>query len=76
MKKILLIIGGLLLIGIAYVAYTFATTKSHSPQDTASIKTNGVEVSIVYCQPFKKGREIFGGLVPYRCDRNYFFRRR
>lgn len=65
MKKFLLIVGVILLAVIGYVVYQMATTTSHSPQDTASVSLNGSNISIVYCQPYKKDREIFGGLVPY-----------
>ena len=65
MKKVLLGIGVVLLIGIGYVLYQFSITESHSPKDTVIASGDGLEISVVYCQPYKKGREIFGGLVPY-----------
>jgi hypothetical protein len=40
-------------------------TKSHSPAATAHHEKNGLEVTVEYCRPYKKNREIFGGLVPY-----------
>lgn len=36
-----------------------------SPMATATETINGATVSITYSQPSKKGRDIFGGLVPY-----------
>jgi hypothetical protein len=36
-----------------------------SPAATATTTFDGVTVTINYCQPAKKGREIFGKLVPY-----------
>lgn len=36
-----------------------------SPMATETAKINEATVSITYSQPSKKGREIFGGLVPY-----------
>lgn len=40
-------------------------TKKASPEATVAYVKNGKELSVFYCQPAKKGREIFGGLVPY-----------
>ena len=51
---------GLLFIGYQYLA---ATTKKASPEATASY-ANGVNMTVKYCKPSKKGRESFGGLVP------------
>lgn len=36
-----------------------------SPMDVARLSQNGVYTKITYSQPSKKGRDIFGGLVPY-----------
>ncbi len=41
-------------------------TKTHSPQTAATATTpGGLVVKVEYSRPFKKGRPIFGGLVPY-----------
>jgi hypothetical protein len=61
------------LIGIAVIAAIVAfigfiqlkNTKSFSPEDEVVFKQNGLSVSVFYNRPSKKGREIFGGLVPY-----------
>lgn len=42
-----------------------AQTKKASPEATAAYSKNGKDLSVFYCTPSKKGREIFGGLVPY-----------
>ena len=39
--------------------------KRKSPLDSVSAGLDGTEVSLTYSRPSKKGREIFGGLVPY-----------
>lgn len=39
--------------------------KRPSPPATATANISGTEVSVNYNQPAKKGREIFGKLVPY-----------
>lgn len=36
-----------------------------SPKDTVEFKLNDLELEVFYNRPYKKGREIFGGLVPY-----------
>ena len=55
---------------IVYYGYGLATTKSHSPAAKASYLNNGLNITINYYQPFKKGRVIFGkasekALQPY-----------
>jgi hypothetical protein len=42
-----------------------ATLPRPSPTAVASIKYKDTYVKITYCQPRKRGRTIFGGLVPY-----------
>jgi hypothetical protein len=66
MKKILLI-SGLLVVVVAAVifVYTYNKTKSYSPESTASFEAGTLKIDIFYNRPYKKGREIFGGLVPY-----------
>lgn len=66
MKKALWIAGTVVLLFSLYVVYTMATTRKHSPAAVASLKSGDTEISINYCRPFKKGRKIFGGLVPYQ----------
>lgn len=71
MKKNILIGAGIIvIILIAYVGYTLLTTKSHSPFKETSINFKGTDVIVAYCQPYKKGRLIFGeesegALQPY-----------
>ena len=60
----------IILIVVVYVGYTLLTTKSHSPSAEANANLKGTEISVTYCQPFKKGRLIFGAkedgaLQPY-----------
>jgi hypothetical protein len=40
-------------------------TKKHSPETTAVYQKNGVDIQVNYSSPSKKGRVIFGQLVPY-----------
>lgn len=60
--KIILIIAAV--VAIYFVGNRFLT-KSHSPSSTAHHEKNGIEMTVEYSRPYKKGREIFGGLVPY-----------
>jgi Protein of unknown function (DUF2911) len=36
-----------------------------SPADSAMISSAGADMKVYYCRPSKKGREVFGKLVPY-----------
>lgn len=65
MKKIITIVGivALVLFGLLFAFRTY--TKSHSPAAQASYDKNGLAVTVDYCRPSKKGREIFGQLLPY-----------
>ena len=57
------------LIVVAVLAVAFFVlrtyTKSKSPEAVAVFKQDGLEVQVNYCQPAKKGRAIFGSLIPY-----------
>lgn len=69
MKKALkwtAIVVAVLVVGL-FVAFKVmqANTKKASPEVTVEYKSNGTEVSVFYNAPSKRGREIFGKLVPY-----------
>ncbi len=58
----------ILIVIAALVAFFFgfkAFTKSKSPVATAKFDQNGLSVQVDYCQPYKKGRVIFGELQPF-----------
>jgi len=61
----LALITGLIL--VLFVAFKImqSNTKKHSPEGKEYLKTEKMEVEVFYNRPFKKEREIFGGLVPY-----------
>lgn len=66
MKKFLIVTGILLLIIIGILTYIRVFyTKSFSPEANVEYNQNGVRIHVFYNRPYKKGREIFGGLVPY-----------
>ncbi|AWV99605.1 DUF2911 domain-containing protein [Arcticibacterium luteifluviistationis] len=60
--KILIIVAAVLAVGY-FVLKNW--TKSHSPEDTAEITANELNVKVEYCQTAVKGRVIFGELVPF-----------
>lgn len=59
-KKIYYGLGVILVAIIGYVGYLALTTRSHSPSKTTTFNQEGLDITVVYCQPFKKGRTIFG----------------
>ncbi|MEX2379970.1 MAG: DUF2911 domain-containing protein [Vicingaceae bacterium] len=48
-----------------YFQYIKAETKKASPEDTVVFTDGDYEMKVNYNRPYKKGREIFGKLVPY-----------
>ncbi len=65
MKRILIIIGVIAVVLLAGYLTLRGITKSKSPEAIAQVNQNGLSIRVDYCQPYKKGRKIFGGLVPY-----------
>lgn len=69
-KKIFIGLGVILVAVIALAGYVALTTRSHSPSKTTEFSHEGLDLKVVYCQPYKKGRLIFGeakdgALQPY-----------
>jgi flagellar basal body-associated protein FliL len=52
---------------VLFIAFKFMQnkTKQASPEATVVYKKEATEISVFYCQPSKKGREIFGGIIPF-----------
>jgi hypothetical protein len=66
MKKIVLITGiSLVLISALSLFIYYKGTKSHSPEADTEFNKDDLKIKVFYNRPFKKGRVIFGGLVPY-----------
>lgn len=66
MKKFLIISGVVFLIIFGVLAYIrFYYTKSFSPEAETEYEKNGLRIHVFYNRPYKKERDIFGGLVPY-----------
>ena len=64
-KKILLGLTIIVLIFIGFIAFQLSNNSVESPLDNISFQQRDLSISIAYHRPFKKGRNIFGGLVPY-----------
>lgn len=67
LKKIII---GMVIGIVLYFAYGVLTTRSHSPLANVEGTSGELTVSVDYCQPYKKGRLIFGeeekdALVPF-----------
>ncbi|WP_029037952.1 DUF2911 domain-containing protein [Salinimicrobium xinjiangense] len=58
-----LIIAGAVIM-VSYIVYK-NNTKSFSPEDTVTYSSGDLTLEVFYNRPYKKEREIFGGLVPY-----------
>ena len=59
-KKILIGLGVIAVIIAALVAYEVLIASKKSPETTANFSDNGLDISVTYCQPSKRGRLIFG----------------
>src|SRR6267154_4374275 len=69
-KKIFIGLGVLLVLLIGVVLYGALVVSKRSPVNTAEISDKGLDIKVTYCQPYKKGRLIFGeekdkALQPY-----------
>lgn len=66
MKKFLLILSVILVIILGVLTYfRVYYTKSFSPEEQVKFENADLSVQVVYNRPSKKGRVIFGELVPY-----------
>jgi hypothetical protein len=69
MKRFLIFIGIasaiLILLWWAVSFYKTSQTKSFSPEDNVVFHQDDLTIKVFYNRPYKKGREIFGKLVPY-----------
>ena len=65
LKKTFLAVGILIVvIFVALVIFVFQT-KSYSPESDSNFRDGTLKITVFYNRPYKKGRVIFGGLVPY-----------
>ncbi|WP_064196139.1 MULTISPECIES: DUF2911 domain-containing protein [Emticicia] len=61
LRIVLIVVAVLVALYFGFKSYT----KTKSPADVAKFDQNGLTVQVNYCRPYKKGREIFGKLLPY-----------
>jgi hypothetical protein len=59
------ILTGVIMLIVSYAVAQETPAIRPSPTALASIRYKDTYVKITYCQPKKRGRVIFGGLVPY-----------
>ncbi len=60
LKKILIGLGALIIIFVLYVVYALFIATPVSPPDTVTYANDGLEITVDYSRPYKKGRVIFG----------------
>jgi hypothetical protein len=65
MKHLIAFRFSLLAFLLAVTTFSFAQNDKPSPPATASGKIGGVDVTVNYNSPAVKGRQVWGGLVPY-----------
>lgn len=70
LKKILIGLGVLVLLFVIYAVYALFIATPVSPPATTEYSNQGLEITVNYSQPYKKGRLIFGeeadgALLPY-----------
>ncbi len=69
MRRFLIFVGIalviLIILGWGVSLLNTRQTKSSSPEDNLQFSSGELEINVFYNRPYKKGRKIFGGLVPY-----------
>jgi hypothetical protein len=65
MKKLLIIAGVLIVLVLGFSTFYKRYTKSASPESNVDFKDGDLEIKVFFNSPSKRGRVIFGGLVPY-----------
>src|SRR5258706_4597499 len=69
-KKVFIGLGAVLVALVAFFLYAALVVAKRSPLKTTEFSDRGLDIKVVYCQPYKKGRLIFGeekdgALQPY-----------
>ncbi|MDX1315781.1 MAG: DUF2911 domain-containing protein [Eudoraea sp.] len=62
---VIVLIALILLFVFVGMPYLKKQTKKNSPEKVATYVQDGLDIQVKYSSPFKKGRVIFGGLVPF-----------
>lgn len=65
LKRLLIIIAALA--ALAFIGFQVLKhqTKKFSPEQTVTYTQGDLKIDVYYNRPSKKGRQVFGGLVPY-----------
>jgi hypothetical protein len=69
-KTLVAIVGAVIIVIGGYIAYRVLSSRPLSPKQTTTYSYHGLDLKVIYCRPFKRGRLIFGdstskALVPY-----------
>ncbi|GGH74411.1 MAG: DUF2911 domain-containing protein [Bacteroidetes bacterium] len=64
-RRILLVLFSVLILVTGFFYYLRYQTKQASPEAVELYEEDGVRMEVHYSRPSKKGRQIFGSLVPY-----------
>jgi hypothetical protein len=62
--RLVIAAGAIIVLGLV-AARLYAADKRASPHDKVTTTVGGKTITIEYGRPFKKGRDIFGALVPF-----------
>lgn len=65
MKKVLILSGIVVVLIGGSLFYYKKHTKSFSPESKVEFKEGNLAIEVLYNRPFKKGRDIFGGLEEF-----------
>lgn len=65
LKIAFLVIAGLTIAFIAGYYILKSNTKKHSPEELVIFEQDSLKIEVFYNRPYKKGRNIFGDLIPY-----------
>lgn len=52
-------------IGFISITVLLNNTKKHSPNEVVQYTKSDLNISVNYCRPYKKNRQVFDSLVPY-----------
>ena len=65
MKRVILFVGLLVVLLLIGAIFWWYNTKSYSPENNVTFQDGDLKIVVSYNRPYKKGRSIFGALVPY-----------
>jgi hypothetical protein len=65
MRKLVITLLSILFLGTIAFFGLRLYTKSFSPLEKSTFRSDDLSIDVAYCRPFKKDREIFGALIPY-----------